>query len=177
MLMLGSALSGQVLRKVEDREAVLEGMASVLRSGQADGERWELFSSPFVMKVESVPEEVMEEVEEEPEREREVRQVTDEEALALISERFRPLGSLVLGDRGLLQMPGGQRIGQGQVFRATVAGEEYEVEVERVTEEGYQLRLGRYRVMGGFSGGGGAMRSEGEGNTDGGEGAPDDPQN
>lgn len=177
LLLLGPALSGQVLRKAEDRVAVLDGMASVLRAGHADADRWEAFSSPFVMEVARVPEEVVEVEEAQVEVEPEVRRITEERALALISERFRPLGSLVLGDRGLLQMPGGQRIGQGQVFRATVAGQEYEVEVERVTEEGYQLRLGRYRIAGGFSGGEGAMRGEGEaeGVTDGAE--PDVPGN
>lgn len=151
--------AGQVLRKAEYREEIVEGMARVLEREAVGEEDWSDLKSPFVVEL---PEEEATEVEVEtkPEAEPEPRvaQISDRRALLLINERFRPQGSLVLGDRGILQLAEGRRIAQGQVFRATVRGKTYEVEVGTVTAEGYELRLGSHRVSGNFSSTGGASR-------------------
>lgn len=66
----------------------------------------------------------------------------DETALRIISDQFRPLGSLVLGDRGLLQLAGGHTIERGDTFKAEIRGNIYDVLIAEVTSRGYTLRLG-----------------------------------
>ena len=65
----------------------------------------------------------------------------DGAVLALIAQSFQPSGSLILGERRLLTLPGGQSIALGATFTARVDGEEYAITIGDITSTGYTLKL------------------------------------
>jgi hypothetical protein len=68
--------------------------------------------------------------------------LSDSMALDIISRQFKPLGSMVLGSRGFLQLPQGGTIEKGQNFKAEIRGVSYEVRISEITQKGYTLELG-----------------------------------
>ena len=146
---LGSALSGQVQRP-EAREETLDGMHEVLARKECPTGDFADLESPFYSDAKPAVE-IEEKPEEEPVEEEAVNQVLpeamgDAAALAIIARRFKPLGSMVLGERGYLQLPKGRTIEKGQSFRAEIRGFVYEAFVQDVTERSYTLQLGEARL-------------------------------
>ena len=70
----------------------------------------------------------------------------DEDALRIISQQFKPFGSLVIGERGVLQLARGQTIAEGESFKAEIRGVAYEVQIMDVTSKSYKLSLGTAEV-------------------------------
>lgn len=136
-----SICAGQVITTPEARSGLLDGMHSTL--GNIDREKADFseVSSPFAARTRQEEVVATKELDNVP-----VRTVgallPDEHALAIISEQFRPLGSLVIGNRGVLQLAGGRTIAQGSAFKAEIKGNIYEVQIEEVTSKGYTLSLG-----------------------------------
>jgi hypothetical protein len=136
-----SICSGQVITTPEARSGLLDGMHSTL--GNVDREKMDFkeVSSPFEARTRQEQVVATKELDNVP-----VRTVgallPDDRALGIISQQFRPLGSLVIGDRGVLQLAGGRTIAQGASFKAEISGNIYEVQIEEVTSKGYTLSLG-----------------------------------
>ena len=143
-------LSGQVIMSQEDRTEVLDGMKGVLENISRPIASIGEDESPFYVSKNKPKEPVVAEVTNQPQEvvkaEEEIVStpvvLSDNVALGIISNQFKPLGSLVLGDRGFLQLPQGRTIEKGQTFKADIRGITYTVLISNVTEKGYTLELG-----------------------------------
>ena len=140
------SLSGQVIMSPENRAEVLDGMEGVLENASRPMTAIGEHASPFyIAKDKPKPVVVQEEAREEIVEEEVFTTpvvLSDEVALGIISRRFKPLGSMVLGNRGFLQLPQGRTIEKGQKFKADIKGTSYEVLISEVTAKGYTLQLG-----------------------------------
>lgn len=145
-------LQGQVLQKPEERAELLQSMDEVLAARDGQKASFVDLTSPFVYGDLSqgakgtIPgKEAATDSETDPEPEPKTTQqpvrLSDAEALRLVARRFRPLGSLVIGDKGVLQMDSGRNLAEGESFKATVNGVSYRVYIADVSENGYILRL------------------------------------
>ena len=144
ILTMGALCStAQVILPSDERDSLVGDMNEVLTNTDRESMDVSKTSSPFVeKKAEQIlpastdleaPQLVREEL---------PAELSDPVALRLISQQFKPLGSMVLGNRGLLQLSGGNTIEQGETFNAEIKGRSYEVLIEEVTGSGYTLRLG-----------------------------------
>lgn len=151
----GSVLSAQgLVTKFESREDSLRAVNAILeakpRSFEASYGRRE---SPFVAvrEVAAPPTPT-------PVARPEVRRVapqpiaptveprlSDEAALEKIVGSFQPAGSIIVGDRRLLRMKNGSFLREGSTFDARIRAENYQVEVIRVTPDGYVIGIGTAR--------------------------------
>jgi len=131
------------------RSQLLDGMQASLANVDKPAEDYSSLASPFVPrtgrnrptgKVEELPAEVIATTERLP----------DAVALKVIGDRFKPIGSLVLGSRGVLQIANGRSLETGETFTAEIRGHNYEVEVLEVTSQGYALRLGSSTIRKNF---------------------------
>lgn len=136
---LSVSLSGQVISEPSERSQLLDDMQTVMGNTDRESVNFAGVQSPFHEKVEP----------EEPERTSTIEKdkapatsLSDSTALRLIGQRFKPLGSLVLGNRGILQLANGETIEQGETFNAEIQGRSYPVLIEEVTRNHYRLRLG-----------------------------------
>lgn len=144
-VLMGSSplLFSQVILPVDDRDQLLNDMQAVIDNTQSDPQTFDGIPSPFVEKKQAVaqPQPQMANQVQEP-AETLPRNLSDWVALRMISQQFKPLGSLVLGDRGILQLANGNTIEKGASFKAEIQGRSYEVTIDEVTQNGYTLRLG-----------------------------------
>ena len=138
---VASICGGQVITTPEARSGLLDGMHSTL--GNVDREKMDFkeVNSPFAVRTRQEEEVATKELDNVPLRTAGAL-LSDDRALAIISGQFRPLGSLVVGDRGVLQLAGGRTIAQGASFKAEISGNIYAVKIEEVTSKGYTLSLG-----------------------------------
>jgi hypothetical protein len=155
---LGGSLAAQNLVSTPDqRQAVIAKMDTVLAS---DPVEWPLESiarlSPF-SPVEAAPpapgpsEVVI------PDNRRPVFvtpppvvRLSDQEALDSILPEFNPRGTIVMGKSRILSMPNGKLYKEGQVLPYRIKDQTYNLVIERVTIDGYTLRLGTTRVQRNF---------------------------
>lgn len=141
---------GQVIDPASKRGNLLDQLTEVISNTEREAGDFSQVNSPFV-KI-SLAEPVVTGSTEVATVEAPAPQIlSDAVALQAISQQFRPLGSLVLGERGLLQLANGRTIEQGSRFNAEIQGNLYEVSVEKVTKSGYTLRLGEATVERNFS--------------------------
>ncbi len=150
-----ATLPAQVISSGHERGQLLDGMARVLENTKRPAGSYAGTPSPFHQAAAPAapaaapkPGDTPVAAATGPER------LPDYVALGLIAQQFRPLGSLVTGERGLLRLGGGRSIEKGQSFRAEIRGQTYEVTVEDVTSQGYVLRLGSARLERSFIVGG-----------------------
>ena len=144
-------VGGQTITPRSDREAILEGMENVLLNTEKTARSYTDVSSPFLDRSVAVENDLQMEGAAGPERDLEVASLepvvlSDAMALDIIEERFRPNGSMVIGERGVLQLASGRTIEEGASFGASIRGVSYTVEIEAVTSSGYRLRLGSATV-------------------------------
>ncbi|MFO7724492.1 MAG: hypothetical protein R6V45_03000 [Oceanipulchritudo sp.] len=127
-----------------EREGLLERIDRVILNTEKKAQSYAGVSSPFLQEsaVASAEQQMPPDTGLETEAaETEPVVLPDKVALDLISERFRPLGSMVIGERGFLQLASGRTIEEGESFRAAIQGFSYTVHLEAVTSSGYRLRL------------------------------------
>lgn len=142
-------LSGQVLQKPEDRRELLNSMEQVLSVVNEPLSSYAEISSPFVLGREVEPEQEVAAEEETPgQKEQQTAadrpsRLSDSAALRMIAKRFHPIGCLVVGNRGILQMDGGRNLAEGETFQAKINGLPYTVRIAEVGQNGYVLRLGK----------------------------------
>lgn len=139
---LPSAYS-QVITPVDARESMLDGMQATLTNIDLSPGEYSAVQSPFVVREKeevdllqpedflNLPDNV---VSGEP--------LPDDVALGVIGQQFKPFGSLVMGNRGILQLANGRTIAAGESFEAQIKGVTYEVTISKVNSDGYQLSLG-----------------------------------
>jgi hypothetical protein len=152
MLMLASQLlDAQVITTPEKRGVLLDRMNDSLDNVDQPEAKFSDLASPFEArrrkKADPVP---TKDLANAPLTPMASQLLPDDKALAIVSQQFQPLGSLVLGDRGLLQLAGGGSIERGESFKAEIRGNVYEVMIDDVTSKGYTLRLGTARLKKNF---------------------------
>ena len=134
------SLGAQVIAPPSERDELLSGMRQVLSNTEGEGMDFSAVQSPFHERTEA----------NEPAAAKQAQSsdsptpviLSDDAALRLIGQRFKPLGSLVIGDRGILQLSNGETIAEGEIFSAQIQGTRYPVVIEEVTRNMYRLRLG-----------------------------------
>lgn len=137
-----SGVFGQVITPVVKRNELIEGMKKVVGNMEGEAPVFSGLVSPFKEKrvqdtiadVSTGP--VVLQEEQLPEV------ISDETAVEVISRRFKPLGSLIFGSRGILQLANGETIEEGDSFPAEIRGNTYTVEITKVTARGYTLKVG-----------------------------------
>ena len=137
-------LFSQVILPANERELLLTDMQTVIENTENEPRTFDGVQSPFVEEgqEDAAPQPTMaDQPEQQPVRVEPV-DLSDTMALKLIGQQFKPLGSLVLGNRGILQLSNGSTIAQGASFTAQIKGRKYEVTIEEVTRNGYTLRIG-----------------------------------
>jgi hypothetical protein len=145
-------LAGQVISKADHRETITSSLETLI-DNESGGEMGAIeLRTPFVLRTEVLETSPFEEnpiagPEPGPDAPAPVvRVLPDSQALAAISERFKPVGSLVMGGRGVLQLANGVSLAEGRSFRAEIHGITYSVKITKVTAEGYRLELGKAAV-------------------------------
>jgi hypothetical protein len=142
----------RTIERAENRTRIVEEARAVIDNEGRAAIQFDAIRSPFIdlrdleKPEEEQPVAVAPDPETKSEQPRVPMKLPDAVALRSISERFNPLGSMVLGNRGILQLGGGRTIEQGESFNATIQGTEYRVEVEAVTPSDYTLRLGEATI-------------------------------
>lgn len=134
------SLEAQVIAPKSERDELLSGMRQVLANTEGEGMDFSAVQSPFHEREEPKDSVVSEQANTAPSNIPVV--LGDADALRLIGQRFKPLGSLVIGDRGILQLSNGETIAEGETFNAQIQGTRYPVVIEEVTRDKYRLRLG-----------------------------------
>ena len=138
-----SLLPAQVITPAESRSNLLGGVRNTLSNVDNSAADFSETRSPFVVRDETVQVK-------RPDTAREntgpVMILPDAVALKLISQQFQPLGSLIMGNRGVLQMGNGRTMAEGETFNAEIKGTTYEVEIKEITQRGYSLTLGTASV-------------------------------
>jgi hypothetical protein len=133
---------GQVITPVAERNELVDNMKRVVGNMEQPAAEFTGLESPFLEKTvqkkrAEIGKDSMELDEEElPEI------ISDATAVEVISRRFKPLGSLIFGNRGILQFGNGETIEEGESFPAKIRGTTYTVIIEKVTAQGYTLRVG-----------------------------------
>lgn len=134
--------ASQVITPRGDRTGILEGLESVILNTEKEAQSYTDVPSPFLNEPAAAESDRQMAVEGEAEAAApEPVVLPDAMALDLIAERFRPAGSMVIGERGVLQLASGRTIEEGASFRADIRGISYTVHIETVTSSGYRLRL------------------------------------
>lgn len=147
--LLISSSHGQTITTPESRSDLLGGMKSTLDNVERPEGEYAAVSSPFEARIIKKTEPMIKKLDKVPQRT--VGAVLpDNQALSIISQQFRPLGSLVLGTRGVLQLQGNRNIEMGDSFKAEIKGNIYEVQITEVTSRGYTLQLGTAQISKNF---------------------------
>lgn len=144
MVMAGGTLAAQLIVDQRERKRLMEDLDQTINNSTLR-EQPQSLHSPFMARPVDGTEPLVEDAETgEPVAAPPPapRVLPDAVALQAIARQFRPLGSLVRGDRGVLQLRGGGSIAKGESFRASIEGVNYSVFIEDVSESGYVLRLG-----------------------------------
>lgn len=145
-----STLQAQVITPVESRENLLKGMATTLGNvNEAPGD-YTAVLSPFVPREKKIEIVQTKDLTNAPSGLTGSQKLPDEVALRMIGDRFNPIGSMVLGNRGVLQMANNTTIEMGSSFKAEIKGNIYEVQVNDVTSQGYTLTLGTATIRKNF---------------------------
>lgn len=153
LCLLGNAW-GQV-DTPDARADLLQGLKTTLDNTRLEASDYSTLQTPFAPPKE---EEIVEEVREVAAPVVRRSRLGDSAALGIISEQFKPLGSLILGTRAVLQLPNGKTIKRGDTFSASIAGYSYDVVIEEITGNGYTLKLGSAEVSKNFTSTSGASR-------------------
>ncbi|MGC9449809.1 MAG: hypothetical protein ACP5I4_00060 [Oceanipulchritudo sp.] len=150
LLLLGAAtgwLPGQVITTEDARAGLIEGMRKTISNVEQPRADFSRVPSPFnppdeevVAEPDTIPEEAPIRIVRSSER------LDDMVALRIISHSFKPLGSLVMGDRGVLQLSDNRTIAEGASFNAKIQGQTYKVTLSEVTARSYKLSLGSAEV-------------------------------
>lgn len=141
-------LQGQIITTEAERAGILSGLEQTLEPAQQDTSDYGSVPSPFdPVKVKRVaaaprPQSPVAQGEAAPVVDALPQRLADADALRVIGDSFKPIGTLVRGDRGLLRMSSGAMLAAGTSFRAEINGLDYEVLVKEVTSQGYTLSLG-----------------------------------
>jgi len=155
-LLIANPVVAQYISTRSDREDSIEGITRVLQAKEAEAFDASTVENPFVeQRDEPQPVQVAqprEEIREAPVQPATAPVLPDDVALSAIARSFSPQGSLILGNRGILQLGGGRSLEIGDRFNATIQGRSYEVLIENVTTSGYTLRLGSATYQGRFAG-------------------------
>jgi len=142
--------SGQVIQPADQRTTLLDDLRIVVENTDRDPVFLGNLESPFVEDLETTAERKADSEDEDNDNAAPVPEVTralgDAVALRLIAQQFKPIGSLILGERAQLQLANGTRISAGDSFNATIQGTTYEVLIESVTSNGYTLRIGEASI-------------------------------
>ena len=146
---LVSASHGQTITTPESRSDLLGGMKSTLDNVERPEGEYAAVSSPFEARIIKKPEPMIKKLDKVPQRIAGAV-LSDDHALSVISQQFRPLGSLVIGTRGVLQLQGNRNIEMGDSFKAEIKGNNYEVQITEVTSRGYTLQLGTAQISKNF---------------------------
>jgi hypothetical protein len=150
---LAGSVSGQVVTP-DARANLLDGLQNTLANTSQEAADYSELRTPFAPPKEEVVQEVTEEAAPVVRRAR----LGDSAALGIISDQFKPLGSLILGTRAVLQLSNGKTIKRGDTFSANISGYSYDVMIEEITEKGYTLKLGSAEVSKNFTSISGASR-------------------
>jgi len=147
--LLANAASAQVINPIDKRESLLEGMRNTLENTNSDIPDYGKTASPFVQRTKPIQKSL--DISETPaEVATSAERLPDAVALKVIGQRFEPIGSLVLGNRGVLQLANGEYLEIGQTFPARIQGNTYQVKVSEVTSQGYTLSLGNATIRKNF---------------------------
>ena len=146
---LATVAGGQVISKPESRSDLLGGMQDTLENVDRPQGSFDSVNSPFKAKIPVAPKPVIKNLDDAP-KTVVGKVLPDDQALAIISQQFNPLGSLVLGNRGILQLPENRTIEKGSSFKAEIKGNIYEVTIVDVTSRGYTLGLGTAQISKNF---------------------------
>ncbi|NDV62581.1 hypothetical protein G0Q06_08970 [Puniceicoccales bacterium CK1056] len=142
LMALSTGALGQVIIPVGERTELISGMQSVVGNMDKEAGDFTGLGSPFSKKAEAdlaaemsegpvdIEEDVLPEV------------ISDEIALDVISRSFKPDGSMIFGNRGILKLGNGETIEEGESFPAEIRGTTYTVEIVKVTARGYTLKVG-----------------------------------
>lgn len=136
----------QVITPVDARQNMLTGMQATLGNVNVEAGDYSDVRSPFIIRKKEVPAPVTKDLADVPVSTGIGEVLPDEQALQIISRQFNPLGSLVMGDRGVLQLASGRTIAEGNTFKAEIQGVVYEVKIGDVTSKGYSLSIGTATV-------------------------------
>jgi hypothetical protein len=148
MCLAVNACLAQVITPVDSRQNMLSGMRTTLQNVDAEAADYSAVRSPFVVPSKKEPEPVAtKDLGNVPVSSGIGEVLPDAKALQVISRQFQPFGSLVMGDRGVLQLANGRTIAEGDVFKAEIQGVVYQVEIGDVTSKGYSLSLGTATVQ------------------------------
>ena len=149
-LAMNAGLS-QVITPVDSRQSMLAGMQTTLGNVDAPAADYNDVRSPFVVREKEVPEQVAtKDLGDTPVTTGVGEVLPDARALQVISRQFQPFGSLVMGERGVLQLANGRTIAEGETFKAEIQGIVYQVQIGDVTSNGYSLSLGSATVQRSF---------------------------
>jgi hypothetical protein len=146
MCLAASAGQSQIITPVESRQSMLDGMHATLHNVDVAAGDYGDVQSPFVIREEPEPMALVKDLDNAPVVSPTGKVLDDEVALRIISTQFKPFGSLVMGDRGVLQLSNSQTMGEGESFKAEIQGVVYEVTIVDVTSESYTLSLGTASV-------------------------------
>ena len=149
ILSLGVA-HAQVISLESKREQLIEGMHATLGNADQKPGDYSDVQSPFVPRKQAVKETINRFNDLPTEIAKTAERLPDAVALKIVGERFAPIGSLVLGNRGILQLANGEYIEAGEAFPARIQGNVYEIKVIEVTSQGYTLRLGEASIRKNF---------------------------
>jgi hypothetical protein len=144
------SLMGQgVVTPKERRTALLNTLDTMLNPGewQRDLSAWpdSPFHPPQVRKA-TGRNASADGNDQETEKEAPPLRLSDEEALERIARQVKPSGSIIFGQMQALQFPSGEMMRQGEVFRARIRDEVYEVTLVSVSLRDYTLQLGEARL-------------------------------
>ena len=148
-LFITQVVGAQIISKPESRSELLDGMNRSLSNIQQEEREFAGTRSPFVAVMPEKEVAVVEDVKEDTAPVR-VEILPDNQALAIVSQQFKPLGSLIFGNRGVLQLQDNSTIERGATFNAEIRGHTYKVKILDVTSSGYTLQLGSAQISKNF---------------------------
>lgn len=150
LLLAVPVLQAQVILPEESRSRLLSGMETTLANIDREPVDFAHVPSPFI-PPEEAPEQDLQATPDKPLRiVVSSRRLEDADALRAISTQFKPIGSLVVGERGVLQLANGNTMEEGSSFPAKIKGHTYVVVITEVTSKAYTLRLGSAQVQRNF---------------------------
>ena len=147
MCLVSHAALSQVITSVDSRETMLSGMRNTLENVDAEAADYSKVRSPFVVRKKEEPAVAKKDLSAAPVSTGIGEVLPDDKALQVISRQFQPFGSLVMGDRGVLQLANGRTIAEGETFKAEIKGVVYEVKIGEITSKGYSLSIGSASVQ------------------------------
>jgi hypothetical protein len=150
LLLAGTVLQSQVILPVESRTGVMDGMQKTLANVDREAMDFKVVPSPF-----NPPEDAPEAEADQPQSTApriviSSARMSDRDALRIIASQFKPIGSLVVGERGVLQLASGNTMEEGASFAAKIKGHNYPVVISEVTSKGYTLSLGEADIQRNF---------------------------